>query len=110
VPGCSARAGHAHDEVTKGIIEFLDVREHAHGARGAEGAPGRPCSRAETVLLYESAQRCDSAKGALSELLSATGQKRSSGTSARISAKRTLEPSLYQRLLKCTGRGTNGHP
>jgi len=32
VPGCSARAGAPHDEVTKGIVEFLDVREDAHGA------------------------------------------------------------------------------
>ena len=31
VAGRSARAGDARDEVTKGIVEFLDVRQHAHG-------------------------------------------------------------------------------
>jgi hypothetical protein len=41
-------AGDPHDEVTKGIVEFLDVRQHAHG-RMVRSRAGRVYSVGGTV-------------------------------------------------------------
>jgi len=51
VAGRSARAGDARDEVTKGIVEFLDVRQHAHGRM-----VGTPDAGVHAVPL--NAERC----------------------------------------------------
>src|SRR4029077_15490912 len=52
VARCAARTADAHEEVAERVIEFRDVRQHAHGLMVADRIQARPCSAVARAALY----------------------------------------------------------